>query len=102
MGIQKKFLKTKPVCKVTFIMPKEAVESAEKVHLVGDFNNWEKQAMPLKKLKTGIFKITVDLPRDREYQFRYIVDNTKWENDWEADKYVPSPYGDAENSVVIV
>ena len=53
MGIQKKFLKTKPVCKVTFIMPKEAVESAEKVHLVGDFNNWEKQAMPLKKLKTA-------------------------------------------------
>ena len=102
MGIQKKFLKSKPICKVTFILPKEAVESADNVHLVGDFNNWETESMPLKKLKTGTFKITVDLPQGKEYQFRYLVDNTVWENDAEADKYVPSPYNGADNSVVIV
>ena len=53
MGIQKKFLKSKPVCKVTFIMPKEAVESAEKVNIVGDFNNWDKNSSPLKD-HTGV------------------------------------------------
>ena len=102
MGLQKKFLKSKPICKVTFIVPKEAVESAKKVHIVGDFNNWEKKSSPLKKLKTGIFKITIDLPLGKEYQYRYLVDNNIWENDWDADKYVPSPYYDSENSVVIV
>ena len=102
MGIQKKFLKTKPVCKVTFIMPKEAVKSAEKVTIVGDFNNWDKKTLPLKRLKTGTFKITIDLPCGKEYQYRYLVDNSIWENDWAADKYVLSPYHDAENSVVIV
>ena len=102
MGIQKKFLKTKPVCKVTFIMPKEAVKSAEKVTIVGDFNNWDKKTSPLKRLKTGTFKITIDLPCGKEYQYRYLVDNSIWENDWAADKYVLSPYHDAENSVVIV
>lgn len=101
MGIQKKFLKTRPVCKVTFIMPKEAVASAKNVYIVGDFNNWEKSS-PLKKLKTGTFKITLDLPCGKEYQYRYLVDNSTWENDWDADKYVPSPYYDADNSVVIV
>ena len=54
VGLKKQNLKSKPVCKVTFIMPKEAVESAKKVHVVGDFNNWEKKSLPLKKLKKGI------------------------------------------------
>ena len=83
-------------------MPKEAVKSAKMVHIVGDFNNWQKKSSPLKKLKTGTFKITLDLPRDQEYEYRYLVDNIIWENDWDADKYVPSPYYDAENSVVVV
>lgn len=102
MGIKKQFLKSRPVCKVTFILPKEAAESAQKVHIVGDFNGWKKRSTPLKKLKTGTFKITIDLPLGREYQYRYLLDNKTWENDWDADKYVPSPYGDSENSVVIV
>jgi len=102
MGIQKKVLKSKPVCKVTFIMPKEAVKSAKIVHIVGDFNNWGQKLSPLKKLKTGTFKITLDLPLGQEYQYRYLIDNKIWENDWDADKYVPSPYYDTENSVVIV
>ena len=102
MGIKKQFQKSRPVCKVTFILSKEAAESAQKVHIVGDFNGWKKRSTPLKKLKTGTFKISIDLPLGREYQYRYLLDNKTWENDWDADKYVPSPYGDSENSVVIV
>ncbi|MFZ5798284.1 MAG: glycoside hydrolase [Desulfobulbus sp.] len=102
MAIQKKYLKSKPVCKVTFRLPKEAVGSARKVCIVGDFNAWKKKATPLKRLKSGECKITLDLACGREYQFRYLLDNTTWENDWDADKYVPSAYHDVENSVVIV
>ncbi|MDW7772302.1 MAG: isoamylase early set domain-containing protein [Desulfobulbaceae bacterium] len=102
MGLQKKYLKSKPMCKVTFTVPKEAAGNAQKIHLVGDFNNWKQKSLPLKKLKNGSFKITVDLPCGRDYQYRYLLDNTTWLNDWEADKYVPSSYSDAENSVVTV
>jgi 1,4-alpha-glucan branching enzyme len=102
MAIKKQYLKSKPVCKVTFTLPKEAVQSAQKVCIVGDFNNWKKKASPLKKLQNGSCKITLDLECGREYQFRYLLDNTIWENDWDADKYVPSGSYDAENSVVIV
>jgi hypothetical protein len=56
----------------------------------------------LKKLKDGTFSVTVNLESDREYQFRYLIDDSIWENDWEADKYVPSPFGNADNSVVVV
>jgi len=83
-------------------MPKEAVRSAKGVHIVGDFNDWKRKASPMKKLKSGLFKIVIDLPCDREYQYRYLIDSKIWENDWSADKYAPSPYFDTENSVVIV
>lgn len=95
--LKKQFLKSKPVCKVTFYTPDSL--QADTVHLVGDFNNWSEIDTPMKQLKDGRFSVTLDLETDREYQFRYLVNGTEWHNDWEADKYVPNPFiGD--NSVV--
>ena len=37
MAIKKQFLKSKPVCKVTFSLP---AEEAKKVSVVGSFNEW--------------------------------------------------------------
>ncbi len=102
MHIKKKYLKSGSTCKVTFRLPKEAVHKAESITIVGDFNNWSKTDLPLKKLKNGTFSVTIDLKRDREYQYRYLIDSTRWENDWNADKYVPAPLGNSENSVVVV
>ena len=101
MSLKKKFLKSKPICKVTFSLPKEAAKESDSVLLLGDFNNWDKaQGIPM-KLRKGKFTATVDLPSDKEYQFRYLVGEENWENDWAADRYVASPYG-IENSVVSV
>jgi 1,4-alpha-glucan branching enzyme len=100
--MKKQYLKTKPVCKVTFRLQKEVAQAAKTVNIVGDFNNWDIYATPMKKLKNGVFTATLDLGVDTEYQFRYLIDETKWENDGHADKYVPTPYGNAENSVVVV
>ena len=46
--------------------------------------------------------MTLDLKTDREYQFRYFFDRIIWKNDSDADRYVHSPYGDCDNSVVRV
>lgn len=100
MSLTKQYLKTKPVCKVRFRMPPEAAKAATKVHLVGEFNGWNRSATPMKRLKDGSFVATVDLEPAREYQFRYLIDETTWENDWHADRYTPAAYG--ENSVVVV
>jgi 1,4-alpha-glucan branching enzyme len=83
-------------------LQKEVAQAAKTVNIVGDFNNWDIYATPMKKLKNGVFTATLDLGVDTEYQFRYLIDETKWENDGHADKYVPTPYGNAENSVVVV
>ena len=50
MSIKKQYLKSKPEANVTFELPKEAAEGAEKVTLVGDFNDWDKSAVELKKM----------------------------------------------------
>lgn len=102
IGIKKAFLKEKCVCKVTFRLPKVAAPKAKSVCIVGDFNNWNIHANPMNKLKSGDYTIKLDLEKEREYQFRYLIDEITWENDWNADKYAKSPYGDVDNSVVIV
>jgi 1,4-alpha-glucan branching enzyme len=87
---------------VTFQLPEVAAVDAKTVHLVGDFNNWSIYANPMKRLKSGHYTVKLELEPGREYQFRYLIDESKWENDWNADKYVTSPYGDSDNSVIIV
>ena len=57
MAIKKQFLKSKPVCKVTFSFNDKTADS---VSVVGSFNNWDTEHTILKKLKNGIFKGTVD------------------------------------------
>ena len=102
MSLKKQYLKTKARCKVTFRLPKAAAPGAKTVHIVGEFNNWSTVNTPMKRLKSGEFKAVVDLVPSRAYQFRYLIDQTIWENDWEADRYVESDFGDCENSVVVL
>ncbi len=102
MEMKKQYLKSRPICKVTFKLSKDATKSAESVNIVGDFNNWDQQSTPMKSLKNGDYTIKMDLPVGREYEFRYLIDGSQWENDWHADKYVHSSIPGVENSVVVV
>jgi len=102
MSIKKQFLKRQQVCKVTFRIPEEISNGAKTAHVVGEFNNWNFSSTPMKKLKSGGFTATLDLSKGREYQFRYLLDKKNWENDRDADKFVPTPFGDSANSVVVV
>ena len=94
--LSKKFLKSKPVCQVTFELPAEV--EAKQVCLVGDFNGWDDTANPMRKVK-GVWKTTLKLEQGREYQYRYFVNGSEWHNDHDADKYVPNNV-DGDNSVV--
>jgi 1,4-alpha-glucan branching enzyme len=98
MAIKKQFLKSKPVCKVTFTLP--AVE-AKGVVLIGSFNDWNEKATPLKKLKNGSFKTTLDLVTSNSYEFRYRVDGT-YVNDEEADSYAWNDFAGTENCVLLL
>ena len=96
MAIKKQYLKSKPVCKVTFSVP---AKEADEVAVVGTFNEWDSKATNLKKLKNGTFKGTVDLEKDHSYEFRYVVDG-EYVNDDQADAYAWNDYAAAENGVL--
>ncbi len=99
--MKKQFSKTHSTCKVTFQLPKDAAPEAQSVLVVGDFNDWQpNRGITLKLDRNGFFKAEVELETGKEYQFRYLIDQARWENDWSADKYVPSPFQGIENSVV--
>ena len=102
MSLKKQYLKSKPICKVTFKLKASEANNAGTAKLVGDFNAWDIQGEPMKNLKNGDFTQTVNLPAEAEYQFRYLLDGENWENDWEADAYLPSPVSFDDNSVVRV
>lgn len=84
--------------KITFELPKAAVENAETVAVLGDFNNWQEGA-PLKKQKDGSFKATIELEKGRSYEYRFLINGEQWENSWNAESYKPTPFG-TYNSVV--
>lgn len=99
-SIKKRYLKAGK-CKVTFRLPGEAAPESSKVCVVGDFNNWKTDATPMKKLKNGDYKVELNLDSGKAYRFKYLVDGIRWENHWNADRYVPNRYGN-DDSVVVV
>jgi len=99
MSLKKQFVKSKKKCKVTFQLPVKATNGGKEVRLLGDFNDWSwEQGIPMKKSR-HTYSTVVELPIDQTFEFRYLVDNRDWENDWEADGYSPTPFG-VENSIV--
>ena len=97
--IQKELAKKKGFVRITFELPSNIW--AERVNLVGDFNDWDTSATPMKRGKGRAYRAMVELEPGREYQFRYLVDGERWCNDWQADDYVPNQLG-ADNCVAVL
>lgn len=100
MTIRKQFLKSRPVCKVSFKIPEGVANGAKNAHVVGEFNDWSTMATPMRRLKNGAFRVTIDLATGRSYQFRYLLGQSQWENDPDADDDLPTPFADSRNSVI--
>ncbi|MFP3897424.1 MAG: isoamylase early set domain-containing protein [Anaerolineales bacterium] len=83
---------------VTFRLHKSVM--ADSVHIVGDFNNWNRHSHPMEHSEDDdMWELTLELKKGNTYQFRYLIDGSNWQNDWHADRYMPNPFG-GENSVI--
>lgn len=98
MAIKKQFIKSKPVCKVTFTVDAKEATTAS---VVGDFNNWNPSEGELVKLKNGSFKGVFDLNKDASYEFKYFIDGT-YINEEQADSFKYNEFSGTENSVLEV
>lgn len=75
--------------------------TATSVALVGDFNDWDKAATPLRPTgTTGAWAVTVPL-RPGRYRYAFVVDGTRWLADPGAPRAPDDDFG-TPNSVMTV
>jgi hypothetical protein len=82
---------------VTFRMP--PLDGVVEMYLSGEFNNWHTAGAPLSLEPDGSWVVTLVLHAGKSYRFRYLDNQGRWHNDWDADAYVPNDFG-TEDSVV--
>ncbi|MFJ7949354.1 isoamylase early set domain-containing protein [Streptomyces sp. NPDC096354] len=68
---------------VTFVIPADGPHGP--VSVVGDFNDWEPGAHPFVARPDGTRAVTVALPHEHQYGFRYLAAGDYWFDDDHAD-----------------
>ena len=102
MPITKQFQMNKkpPLCKISFHLGAAKAADAQEVCVVGDFNGWDTQALPMKRDKKGNFTAQITLPVGGVQRFRYIADKTHWLTDLEADGLEYCSFAQGDNSLL--
>ena len=72
---------------------------AQKVSLVGDFNNWNPKTHVMKKDKKGVWSKTILIAPGR-YEYKFFVDG-EWWNDPHNDQRVLNTFGSINNVLAI-
>jgi 1,4-alpha-glucan branching enzyme len=69
--------------RVTFVLP--STEPAGTVSVVGNFNDWNPYAHPLRKRGNGVRSAVVTLPAGTTLHFRYLAEGGVWFDDDTAE-----------------
>ncbi len=102
MGIIKNYQPSKGTCKVTFSFALNAAEGVKTIQVLGDFNNWDNKVAPKMKKGKEDFSTSIELNAGQSYEFKYLLDGSRWENDFSADSYVTTPFSGISNSVLVL
>lgn len=95
--VQKTYFKTKDYCKVKFTM---SYENAETIEILGLNSDWENSIIMSKK-KDGNFSCDLNLPKNSNHEFKYLVNNNIWLNEPDADSESQNVFG-GSNSVITI
>lgn len=86
--------RAKPVdgsTKVTFVV--SLSECDQPVSVVGDFNDWDPLATPLRRRSNGTQSASVEVAVGATYRFKYLAEGGRWFCDSEAacdgERYSP-------------
>ena len=85
--------------KITFALPATDVE--QPVSVLGDFNDWDPFANPLKKRSNGTFSASVEVPAGQTLRFKYLASDGNWFCDPDADTVVHDEYATVDSLVVV-
>jgi len=94
--IYKTLASTSGKVRVTFELP--SCIWADRIYLVGDFNQWDEQATPMRQDRDGVWRAVIELEYGSQCEFRYLIDG-QWRTDYHADGHTNNEFG-SENSVI--
>ncbi|MDQ2767604.1 MAG: isoamylase early set domain-containing protein [Gemmatimonadota bacterium] len=78
-----------------------AAPHASSVALVGDFNNWDPQATPLRAASTGgVWSVEVPIQPGR-HLYAFVVDGTVWRPDPAAPPATGEDFGEPNSSLTV-
>ena len=89
--------KDKEGVKLTFTLA--LTDTPNPVSVLGDFNDWDAHAHPLKKRSNGTRSVSVVVPAGGAYAFKYLADGGTWFTDIDADEQIANEYGEV-NSII--
>jgi len=101
--LKKTYTKNKSKCKVTFkFAPSEDTTQIDTIQVVGSFNGWgQNKKHFLKKRKDGTYSLSVNLNSDASYEYKYLINDSDWYTDNNAESLVWNIYG-SKNALVAV
>lgn len=91
--------KKQPLVKVTFALPADDV--AQPVSVLGDFNNWDPFAHPMKKRSNGTCSVVVEVPAGSAFRFKYLAGDGTWFCDPDAEAVVHDEYHVVDSLLVV-
>ena len=85
-----------PLVQFGFVAP-----HASSVALVGDFNNWDPKATPLRAASTGgVWSVEVPIQPGR-HLYAFVVDGTVWRPDPAAPQASGEDYGEPNSALTV-
>ncbi|MFA9429310.1 isoamylase early set domain-containing protein [Egicoccus sp. AB-alg2] len=83
--------------KVTFALPADTPPTS----VVGDFNDWDPYATPMRRRSNGTRSAVVEVPAGTSLRFRYLADGGQWLTEPDAEQ-ITGAYADAPDAVLSV
>lgn len=94
----KRTTSTSESVKVTFVVP--VADCDRPVSVVGDFNQWDPLANPLRKRSNGTRSASVELSVGASYRFKYLAEDGAWFCDEQADDHVANEYASVDSILI--
>ena len=85
--------------KVTFVLPSSEVDHP--VSVLGDFNEWDPTAHPLRKRSNGTRSTSIEVRAGTAIRFKYLAAGGRWFCDPDAGTVPHDDYGTVDSYVVV-
>jgi 1,4-alpha-glucan branching enzyme len=91
--------KSASAVKVTFAL--DAEQYPQPISVLGDFNDWDPLANPLKKRSNGTLSASVEIPIGQVVRFKYLDGDGTWFCDPDAATILHDEYHTVDSLLVV-